>query len=113
MLQVRKRLLTLAGYPSVMDGFSVVQLLDAAERAEQDKYNLERHEPTKHNGDFVLNIKSSSRSYRWYMSEDGKLLITGKYQYIYIYLTYIISVSAFCLNALLGFCILDTTGHSQ
>ena len=78
VLRLRKRILTLAGYPSVMTNFSVVQLLAAAERTEQAKYNLRGHEPTKHHGEFLLNVKSSSKSYRWYISKDSKLLLKDK-----------------------------------
>ena len=38
VLMLRKRMLTLAGYPSEMDGFSVEQLLDAADKAEEARY---------------------------------------------------------------------------
>ena len=75
VLKLRKRMLTLAGYPSEVQGYSIVQLLDAAERAEQTKYNLSRHKPTKQFGEMVDNARVTTRDWGWYISKDGKLLL--------------------------------------
>ena len=75
VLKLRNRMLTLAGYPTKLDGYSVVQLMDAADKTERSKYQFGRKsEPRKEFGETINDVRASAENGAWYISEDGRLV---------------------------------------
>ena len=73
MLHLRKRMLTLARFPSEMKSYSIEQMMDAADKTERSKYNFERHRPKSGFGVSVNKVRFAAKNRKWYISEKGKL----------------------------------------
>lgn len=73
---LRKRILTLAGYPTDVDGLSLTQIMDAAEKAESPKYDMGVWQNEELVGKNHLQIKWESKP-KWRVGKDGALKKTS------------------------------------